>query len=204
MLQNVTFGASNKGAIMITKEVVTEVAEVRFGENEYDEKDLKKIENALRVRVAHNHKNLFMQEDEAKEKAIEDLKVPLATKKKGDRGKIIKFTKEAFLHFWSQGKTTASAYEVTMWAVSEEKYHTESPKGVGDTMGRGKGSLFLEASSEKMNGKKALIIPDPDKFSDWYEHNIPLPEEYYSDSIWKELNAADGLDGGSHFLERFL
>lgn len=189
---------------MITKEKIVEIAAIRFGDKEYGKKELQKVGRALDIRKAYYQKNLSMQDDEAEEKAIEDLKVPVMAKKGGERGKIKSFVKEALLYFWHEGKKTASAYEVTMWAVREGKYHTESPKGVGDTMGKGKGSLFLEVAVDKVDGKKALVIPDPDKFPTWYKENIPLPEEYYSESTWEELNRGEGPDGGSHFLERFL
>lgn len=186
---------------MTEQKQAREVAEVRYGEGNFDEKKVLVLEQKIQAQKKFGIQHLQLSEQEAEERAIEALKVDIASKKGGTRKKNKETVKKACRHFWNLGKKWISAFEVTEWAVEEESYHTSSPKGIGDTMGRGKNALFMEEGDAKVDGKKVLKIPNPDEFADWYESDVPLPREYYSEPYYDRLLIEEGASDHSTFFE---
>lgn len=179
-----------------------EIARIRSGNDSYDPKLIKSIDQAVKTQTTFGIQHLELSEEKTEERAIQALKVISASRKKGgNRRKNKETIKEALKHFFEQGKEYTSTNEVTEWAVEHGLCHTNSPKGIGDTMGRGRNGLFLEECDAKVQGRKVLKTPPSEEFEDWYESDIPLPRKYYTDSYWEKLLIEEGASTHSTFFE---
>lgn len=179
-----------------------EIARIRSGNDNYDPKLIQSLDKAIKAQTAFGVQNLQLSEEEAEEKAIHSLKVAsTSNKRSGLRKRNKEAIKKALKYFSEQGKDFVSANEVTEWVVEQELYHTNSPKGIGDIMGRGRNGFFLEEGETKVDGRKVLKIPVPGQFPNWYEADVPLPKNYYSDSYWEKLLAEEGASTHSTFFE---
>ena len=121
----------------------------------------------------------------------------------GSRELLKAWAKEYFLASWAERKKSASAKEVCEWAGREKGYHTKDAKGFGDALGNGKGGLNLKPANEKIDGSKAYLIPDPDKFLTWYENDEALPLEYYGREYLMKLDKLQiGKKNKAYFSKR--
>lgn len=142
--------------------------------------------------------------EEAEEKAWSQMEDDLVSRSTlGVSNLIKKSIKELCLEKSAEGNSSITAEDVFKYLKENYNYSAKSSKGIGDVLGHGHVGLCLEASSEKVDGKKAYRIPNPDSFVDWYSNEVPVPQEYYTPEGWIQALRKEGKKTKSAFLRHF-
>lgn len=112
-----------------------------------------------------------------------------------------KWIKDCCRKLVASGETLINSRKAMAHAFENFGYDPKESKGLGDTIGRGNGGLYLKQVGKTKEGGNLYQIPDPELFSDWYEHDIPLPNEYYGNEYLDQLEVLETRKSRSTFFE---